>query len=201
MTGGISSRHAHQPGKAQICPLCVAPTMAIASAIADQNGGSRAAAGGWLTTLYDQRPSRGQNHAPRARAKGRAWWSGDVTHLMHVRSSEGLYLPSPLVLFPRFRVATPEGGHSPVGSDIFVYPFCQLCPEQRPAWSYEQPWMILAPGTASGVPNAGGARKGSQRVQPPSGVARPSQILLAGHGLSVRLSPTVTDARSRPGIS
>jgi hypothetical protein len=34
----------HQPSKAQICPLCVAPTMAIASVIADQNGGTVRAA-------------------------------------------------------------------------------------------------------------------------------------------------------------
>jgi len=41
---------------------------------------------------------------------------------------------------------------------------------------------------------------GSQRVQPPSDAIRPDQILLAGHGLLVRLSPTVADTRNRPGI-
>ena len=34
-------RSGHPPSKAQICQLCVAPTMTIASAIADQNGGYR----------------------------------------------------------------------------------------------------------------------------------------------------------------
>jgi hypothetical protein len=54
------------------------------------------------------------------------------------------------------------------------------------------------PGTASGAPNAVGARNGSQRVQPPSDTARPDQILLAGHGLPVRLSPTVADTLEFP---
>ena len=43
-----------------------------------------------------------------------------------------------------------------------------------------------------------GARNGSQRVQPPSDVARSNQILLAGQGLPVRLSPTVTDILDFP---
>jgi len=66
---------------------------------------------------------------------------------MHVQSSGvwGLYPPSPLVLFPCLRVAAPEGGHSPFGSDIFVDRFAKLCREQRPTSSYWQPSMILAP--------------------------------------------------------
>src|ERR1700689_5153301 len=47
---------------------------------------------------------------------------------------------------------------------------------------------------------APGARNGSQRVQPPSDAARPSQILLAGHGLPVRHSPTATDIRNGSGV-
>ena len=43
-----------------------------------------------------------------------------------------------------------------------------------------------------------GARNGSQRVQPPSDVARPNQILLASQRLPVRLSPTVTDTPEFP---
>lgn len=40
----------------------------------------------------------------------------------------------------------------------------------------------------------------SRRNQPSSDPARPIQKLLAGKGLPVRLSPTMTDSRNRPGF-
>ena len=58
--------------------------------------------------------------------------------------------------------------------------------------------MILTPGRHPSAPSAVGARNGSQRVQPSPDRARRSQNLLAGEGLSTRLSPTVTDTLEFP---
>ena len=60
-------------------------------------------------------------------------------------------------------------------------------PEQRPdrhraASSPRRSGAVIG----SGAPDAVGARNGSQRVQPPSDVARPDQILLAGQWLPIR---------------
>ena len=90
----------------------------------------------------------------------------------------------------------------PVGSDISGTLVRQLSPppEQRPdrhrATSSPRRSGALI---GSGAPDAVGARNGSQRIQPPSDVARPDQILLAGQWLPIRLSPTMTDARIRSG--
>jgi hypothetical protein len=54
---------------------------------------------------------------------------------------------------------------------------------------------------APSAPSVVGARNGSQRVQPQSDPARLSQILLAGQGLLVRPSPTVTDTPKLTGLS
>jgi len=59
------------------------------------------------------------------------------------------------------------------------------------AASYEQPASSLAYWAAPSLPDAVGARNGSQRVQTSPDPARRSQNLLAGEGLPVRLSPTV----------
>src|SRR5579859_532569 len=66
------------------------------------------------------------------------------------------------------------------------------------AASYEQPASILAYWAAPSLPDAVGARNGSQRVQTSPDPARRSQNLLAGEGLPVRLSPTMTDAPEFP---
>lgn len=52
----------------------------------------------------------------------------------------------------------------------------------------------------SGPPNAVGARNGGQRLQPSSDPARRTQNIRAGQVLAIRLSPTMTDSRNRPGI-
>ena len=78
----------------------------------------------------------------------------------------------------------------------------QVASEQRPGRhgavsSPRRSWNLEH---LPGARNAVGARNGSQRVQPPSGVARPSQIFLAGQGLLVRLSPTVPDTQNHSGV-
>ena len=106
----------------------------------------------------------------------------------------GLYAPSPLVAFRVYGFGSRQTcGHSPVRLGHPANRVRQLCPKQGPdrhraTSSPRRSW----PGTASGAPEAVGATNGSQRVQPPSDVARPDQILLAGQRLVVRLSPTVT---------
>ena len=72
--------------------------------------------------------------------------------------------------------------------------------ESGSAPSYWHPTSILAPSAAPGAPDAVGARNGGQRVQAPSAVARPNQILLACQWLPIRFSPTVADARIRSGF-
>ena len=108
------------------------------------------------------------------------------------------YPQSPLVRFRIYGSAAARRATTPRRLGHPVNPVRQLCPEQRPdrhrATSSPR---RSRPGTASGAPNAVGARNGSQRVQPPSDVARPDQILLAGHGLPVRLGPMVIDSQKR----
>jgi hypothetical protein len=58
--------------------------------------------------------------------------------------------------------------------------------------------IILASGTVPGAPDTAGARNGSQRVQTAPDSARPTQTVCPGGGLSVRLSPTVTDSPEFP---
>ena len=64
--------------------------------------------------------------------------------------------------------------------------------------TYEQPASILAYWAAPSLPDAVGARNGSQRVQTSPDLARRSQTLLADQRLPVRLCPTVTDTPEFP---
>jgi hypothetical protein len=109
------------------------------------------------------------------------------------------YPPSPLVRFrvhgsdAARRLATPPPTRTSVNPGSPPVPGAE--PDRHRATSSpRRSW----PGTASGAPGAVGARNGSQRVQPPSDVARPDQILLAGQRLVVRLSPTVADTLEFP---
>jgi hypothetical protein len=93
-------------------------------------------------------------------------------------------------------------GQSPVGSDVS---WTLGSPAVRSsgttigsAASYEQPASILAYWATLSLPDTVGARNGSQRVQTSPDPGRRSQDLLAGEGLSVRLSPTVTDTPEFP---
>jgi len=58
--------------------------------------------------------------------------------------------------------------------------------------------MILLTIGSLGRSEAVRATNGSQRNQAPPDSARPTQNLLAGQGLSVRLSPTMTATCNRP---
>jgi hypothetical protein len=121
--------------------------------------------------------------------------------IRHVRSPKGPVPAEPTRPLPRLRVGGRQArGHSPADLDI-CEPGSPVVPgaktdRHRATSSPRRSW----PGTASGAPNAVGARNGSQRVQPPSDVARPDQILLAGQWLPVRLSPIVTDSQNGFGI-
>jgi len=104
--------------------------------------------------------------------------------------------------FPRPGRGRQEAGHSPVGSDVS---WTLGSPAVRSpgttigsAASYEQPAPILAYWAAPSLPDAVGARNGSQRVQTSPDAARCNQNLLAGEGLPVRLSPMVTDTPEFP---
>ena len=94
----------------------------------------------------------------------------DHPRIMHVRLPGDMYLPSPL---GRFRVP----GVVARWAATSIPP-----PEQRPdrhraTSSPRRSWRLER---LPALPDAAGARNGSQRVQPPSDVARPNQILLAG---------------------
>jgi hypothetical protein len=104
--------------------------------------------------------------------------------------------------FPRPGRGRQEAGHSPVGSDVS---WTLGSPAVRSpgttigsAASYEQPASILVYWAAPSLPDAVGARNGSQRIQTPPAPARRGQTLLAGEGLPARLSPTVTDTPEFP---
>src|SRR5580693_10477115 len=104
--------------------------------------------------------------------------------------------------FPRPGRGRREAGHSPVGSDVS---WTLGSPAVRSpgttigsAASYEQPASILAYWAAPSLPDAVGARNGSQRVQTSPDAARWNQNLLAGEGLPLRLSPMVTDTPEFP---
>ena len=104
--------------------------------------------------------------------------------------------------FPRPGRGRQAAGHSPVGSDVS---WTLGSPAVRSsgttigsAASYEQPASILAYWAAPSLPDAVGARNGSQRVQTSPDPALRSHNLLADQRLPVRLSPTVTDTPEFP---
>src|SRR5580693_4977197 len=123
--------------------------------------------------------------------------------LIYACAVTGVTCPAPPTRpFPRPGRGRQEAGHSPVGSDVS---WTLGSPAVRStgttigsAASYEQPASSLAYWAAPSLPDAVGARNGSQRVQTSPDPARRSQNLLAGEGLPVRLSPTVTDTPEFP---
>src|ERR1700689_3940980 len=101
---------------------------------------------------------------------------------MHVRLPGDPHLPRPLGRFRVPGVGDQKATTPPARTSLVR----QLCPPPRSRnrigseQRAKRPSTILAPWAVPDAPDFAGARIGSQRVQPPSDVARPTQILPAG---------------------